>query len=127
MSPHSPLVAGNPFRRNREMSENSNAVKCTCPSCAHEFNVALYAKLAAKQSMSMTIHPVEGGKLSMLHLGGMLRSFDRLLAACSAELGVKTICMVENISMADDGSVTVTALMLSSKMSDAPSSTEGCA
>jgi hypothetical protein len=86
--------------------------KCHCPHCGEEINAALVAKLSASQEMSIKLVP---GKDALLQAGTLAATIGEFAAALKANAephGVKSEVLVKRIETGEDGSITLTVLML---------------
>jgi hypothetical protein len=62
-------------------------MKFTCPNCAAVHELEPIAILNSEDKLVFSIPPEIGRRLSPLHVGGMMRSFERLLVAMEEEIG----------------------------------------
>lgn len=90
-------------------------MKCTCPSCGSKFGVEPTAEFEDKFSIGMSIHPKEGHLLSPLHVGGMIRSFERLLVALGKDFGRPTTVGIKELKTEDDGTIHLKCMVLRTK------------
>lgn len=89
----------------------SKADKLTCPHCSGELDQTISQALVDSATYTMTIRPGPEGKLIQAHtLGGVIQELGNLMAAIWKDIGVKGITSVKGVSMAEDGSISVTIL-----------------
>jgi len=91
-------------------------MKITCPSCNAQHNFELAADMRGDHYLSFKITPTPGGALSPLFVGGMMRSFERLLVSIGRDVGMTTAVVLRNLSIDDrDDSVVIDVMIMRRK------------
>lgn len=89
----------------------SKADKLTCPHCSGVLDGKISQALVENATYTMTIKPGPDGTLIQAHtLGGVIQELGNLMAAIWNDIGVKGVTSVQGVSMAEDGSISVTIL-----------------
>lgn len=88
---------------------DENSIKC--PHCSGVIKGSIAQALVSKATYTMTIKPGSDGELIQAHtLGGVIQELGNLMASIWKDIGVKGLTSVRNLSMAEDGSISVTIL-----------------
>lgn len=93
-------------------------MKITCPACQSEHDFEIVAEMAGEHAIGLKLSPNPGERLSPFHVGGMMRSFQRLLVGIGKDAGFKSTVVLREMFMEDDGSVVIKVMVL--RVADAP-------
>jgi hypothetical protein len=116
------------------VTDESSPLRCdapsaqvTCPHCKERFAVEMTARLRQQSMMSVKFSPRNGERFSAAHIGGSLRSMDRLLTAIGRDYGVHTTVGIDRVVTEEDGSLRFDFLLARTKepMSAGEHTTEG--
>lgn len=77
----------------------------TCANCGHKMNVELVSTLTPESAMRMTIHPMEGQKLSLDTVGASMSDMSKLLKAIAKEQGLQAEVFLDDLKIDPSGAV----------------------
>lgn len=82
-----------------------------CPHCHKPLGIEAVSRLMGESRFSFTMQPQPGEFLSAETVGGCIENLGKLMDASGEALGVKSRTVVEGMSYAEDGKITVNFLI----------------
>ncbi len=82
-----------------------------CPHCGGELHFNVVSQALSESRVSISITPQLGERLSAATIGKKLIALQDLFSATDKQFGIKSVLLVDDISTAEDGTVTSRAIV----------------